>query len=56
MEILGFNETEIGDDEAGHLSNCLKNIKELHLNRCEVTPKGMKEIAAGFGNLQTPVS
>ena len=56
MKSLDLNEMKIGDGEVGYWSLCLKNKKEIYLDCCGVTPKGMKKIAAGFGNLQTPVS
>ncbi|CAK8688624.1 unnamed protein product [Clavelina lepadiformis] len=55
MKKLNFFNSNLGDDEASHISTCLSKIEELDISLCNISASGVKSISDAISKLPEPI-
>ena len=55
MKLLNVSDNRINDEGVRHLSSCVAQIEELHIESCDITEEKLRVLSSAIKSLRKPV-
>ena len=55
MKLLDVSNNRINDEGVRHLSSCVAEIEELHIDGCDITEEKLRMLSSAIKSLRKPV-